>query len=379
MRNTVIQRAYFSVCATPTHHLFSFASTHSISATPRSRFFSTTPIQIDGFVKKLTSDSPKIAVIPKALQNKQLQEITRTIIKQRFGRLGGAILYPSIATIAVFTGNISIGISLLAYTPFCVGLHHMAIKRACEAASDLVRRQQVFNNDANANTGLKKWMLKNDITKLSFNKEGDLILFHRDQVSSSSGLTWLDQTKLDTDSQWSKSLVLSINSSPFQEPLNSISYFHLTDDIREQVTHLINARSRRFRGPVLLGAAGFVLSTLSAINNPILGLFTGAIIGHVENHHNVDQNMEKLSELIKQKTRLINIIAPEYQERYVHLENINDSVRVMVNFFGNIVVNPAFSLRSCTSISFPSSKSHMKKISEQHEESTTITNQRKTP
>ena len=150
----------------------------------------------------------------------------------------------------------------------------------------------------------------------------------------------------------------------------------MADDIREQIAYLVKARSRRFRTPLLLGAAGYFLGSSPFLPQPdfsVGGLFTGVLGGVLTNHHTVSWDTQKLWALIKARSSLRDLVLPEYQDQYLHVfnENQNQSIKLIVNLFGDIVVNPKFSLRSSAHIFFSQPN---KEIKEEKGEKAKISN-----
>lgn len=312
-----------------------------------SRFIST-HTKTRGFIKRLVAEKQAEVVIPKRLVNTQLQLICKTVYTQRLGRLGGTILYPSMSLASMVSGSLPNTIGWLAYTPFCVGLHHMAINRASIAARDLIQRKKVFNGDW-ANKELEKWMNDMGIDHLSFDDDGNIVLSKQLQFTPGKVQVWLDQSRLEesnnTFSPWK-----FFKDETKQD--NVINFYHLDEKIQKQVSFLMKERSKRFRAPVLLGASGFTLACLSKVNHPIFGLFIGAYLGQRTNHNQVSEDSDRLFSLIEKMHGVQEIIALEYQHLYQHLSGKDDNITVCVNTFGDIEINPILSLRAKRDISF---------------------------
>ena len=116
-------------------------------------------------------------------------------------------------------------------------------------------RHQVFK-DEDSNLILKKWMKDNNITHFTFNDKLELVLYSKKHSPALRGSAWLDQTSLETKPGMNQHSFLT-NSLFRKSSKNTINYFHLIPEFREQITYLRKARSKRFRTPLLMGATGF--------------------------------------------------------------------------------------------------------------------------
>lgn len=298
------------------------------------------------FVNRMITENKKIAMIPPAMQTQLLKDIGTTVKAQRTARIGGAILYPTLGVLGQ--------IDMLAYTPVCVGTHHMAITLAMGAAHDVIVRGDIFE-DKEVNRHFTQWMRDNHITTFSFNHQKDLMFYSKEHFSSLSLSVKVDQ----------KHLKYSVNQTdhafnPRFKVRNSINYFHLAADIREQIAYLLKARSRRFRSPLLSGCAGYLFGSLPffsehySMSGSILGVFTSLCT----NQHSVGSDTEKLLSLLKTKKTFTEIISPEYQSQYAGLinENQGKDIRVAINIFGDLVINPIFPFRQKIKLSIEKEK-----------------------
>lgn len=301
------------------------------------------------YIQNLISNQEKMAIIPQQLLSQSIINLADTISHHRKGRMQGLIYYPCISSlIYAGSGNLSIALYILSFTSFCFTYHSMNIKGAANFACSTINRGIFLKNKEN-HEALQKWITENNITHLSFNDKSEVILSSNAFHAHLSPLAWLDKTSLKQSDNINKP---NFSSSYFQySAKNKINYFHLTEEVKNEINYILNSRSKRFRYSTLFAAINFLISS-STSNNLAVSVFAscmGAQFGHAFLKSEIDHNHLNLWDLLRKKEGVLSWITPEYQKDYMHIFDVNEKISIVtINTFGDIEFDSKYSLRKKT-------------------------------
>lgn len=91
----------------------------------------------------------------------------------------------------------------------------------------------------------------------------------------------------------------------------------------------------------------------------------GTVIGLCANHHTVTVDTEKLWTLIKMKKNLIEVVSPEFRDRYSYFSAADSEIKLLINIFGDVIINPKLPLRSTASFFFSQTSMQNEAIKDQ--------------
>lgn len=311
-------------------------------------------------LRALSLSQPKALVLPRASMPSHLDSTYDQVVYQRIARLGGSLLYP---LMSLMTTNVPFAMGLIGYMPFCVVLHHLSVKKAIESVSDLIKQDKLLPNESD-NVDLKAWIKAEGIDSVSFNTQGDLVLFKQEELSLlADRLTLLDRAKLNGKADELTFVPWSRDEVPYLFRSETINFFHLNKEVQQQVSRVMRERSKRFRGPLIFGAAGYSLSFLSPIFVGFRGraLLSGMLLGAYSTKTEVGQETMALKELIAEKHSLEEIVADGYLDEYPTLKEKKE-VALVVNIFGDIVIDPALTSRQAMLVSFEDAKTEQDQV-----------------
>ncbi len=249
-------------------------------------------------------------------------------------RFLGALLYPAVG----FTGQFP---WLMAWGPVCVGTHHIAIHSFYPAARALLQSGEVVK-DQIQNKEVVQLINDKKINRFHFTYNGNLIL-HLDTFSRLS-FEHLKGAPLQVEmSIYEHKLnAFMIHSNEANKSKNNkISYFHLNDEVQNQVNKILRARKFRFRaimGTVMFTSVAGTLTALKQEMMPFFPVFISAGLFQLGNvsFFGVGRHSGDLAEMVRKMNKFTDIIHPKYKHLYPESFELGNCF--YVTLLGNIEI-----------------------------------------
>ena len=259
------------------------------------------------------------------INDTKINDAVTNIVFQRYGMLGGLTCYPAIGmTYYILDGPTNIISCMAIQTLFCAGTHFIIQYNVQHEILQRLKSNSMLKNLTNN----KYYLHVSNSRKISLVSPNNKELTNLLDISFNPK----DIEKKE------KNLMF------FQK--NKINYFHLKDPYFHKIREIIGARSTRFRTNMKIVIFGFSLSLIEPffISSPIFGIG----IFYMTSSNNVLYFTKKLSEMIKEKDSLIDIIEPEYQHLYKFEKN---NITLTVDFQGNLSIDNPWTFRKKLNIS----------------------------
>jgi hypothetical protein len=305
---------------------------------------------------KITKDQFK--VISRDALHPDLQSPAMHIMGQNLGRSLGSIIYPLLSLSYDHR-------HMYLFTPFCVGTHHASIRFAYKAALETLKSGDIAGNPE-LNDEIKLKLADKSFSRFHFNWKGDLVLHMKKHnsfsLSNFKGITLLEEKEKNP----LLCKVYKAMNRTFPNIKPQVSYFHLEQDVQEQMDKVLHARQLRFRACMVTFIVASSLGSITKLDRMIdymdtleliQYLFSSTLIGGsslalipfcligLMIHENsassfrVEKHANDLWNLIYQKNEFLDIVKPKYRKLY-QPNDFNKDLHLHVSTFGNIKYSP---------------------------------------